>query len=42
MVSEQGYKLDMDIVAKTDAFTKPTPYAEVVDMQFVHSGQNRD
>jgi NitT/TauT family transport system substrate-binding protein len=35
MVSEQGYKLDMDVVAKTGAFTKAVPYANVVDMQFV-------
>lgn len=35
MVSEKGYKLDMDVVAKTGAFTKPVSYADVVDMQFV-------
>lgn len=35
MVSEQGYNLDMDVVHKTGAFTKPAPYADVVDMQFV-------
>jgi hypothetical protein len=25
----------MDVVAKSGAFTKPVPYADVVDMQFV-------
>jgi NitT/TauT family transport system substrate-binding protein len=35
MVSEKGYQLDMDVVAKTGAFTKHVPYADVVDMQFV-------
>jgi NitT/TauT family transport system substrate-binding protein len=35
MVSEQGYNLDMDVVYKTGSFTKQTPYADVVDMQFV-------
>ena len=38
MVSEKGYQLDMDVVAKTGAFTKPVPYADVVDMQFVAQG----
>jgi NitT/TauT family transport system substrate-binding protein len=35
MVTEQGYNLDMDVVYKTGTFTKRTPYASVVDMQFV-------
>jgi NitT/TauT family transport system substrate-binding protein len=35
VVSEKGYKFDMDVVAKSGAFTKPVPYADVVDMQFV-------
>lgn len=35
IVSEQGYDLDMDVVYKTGTFTKRTPYASVVDMQFV-------
>jgi NitT/TauT family transport system substrate-binding protein len=35
MVSEKGYALDMDVVAKTGAFTKSVPYNDVVDMQFV-------
>jgi NitT/TauT family transport system substrate-binding protein len=35
MVSEQGYARLMDVVAKTGAFTKSVPYADVVDMQFV-------
>jgi len=35
MVAEKGYALDMDVVAKTGAFTKSVPYNDVVDMQFV-------
>ena len=35
IVSEQAYNLDMDVVYKTGTFTKRTPYASVVDMQFV-------
>jgi NitT/TauT family transport system substrate-binding protein len=35
MVSEKGYLLDMEVVAKTGAFTKSVPYNDVVDMQFV-------
>jgi NitT/TauT family transport system substrate-binding protein len=35
VVSEQGYARDMDVVAKTGAFTKSVPYGDVVDMQFV-------
>lgn len=35
VISEKGYLLDMDVVAKTGEFTKPTPFADVVDMQFV-------
>ena len=35
IVSERGYNLDMDVVYKTGSFTKRTPYADVVDMQFV-------
>ena len=35
MVSEKGYALDMDVVAKTGAFTKSVPYNDVVEMQFV-------
>jgi NitT/TauT family transport system substrate-binding protein len=35
LVSEKGYALDMDVVAKTGAFTKSVPYNDVVDMQFV-------
>jgi NitT/TauT family transport system substrate-binding protein len=35
MVSEKGYNLDMEVVAKSGAFTKHVPYADVVDMQFV-------
>lgn len=35
MVSEQGYKIDMEVVNKTGAFKKQVPYADVVDMQFV-------
>lgn len=35
MVSEKGYQLDMDVVAKTGVFTRSAPYSEVVDMQFV-------
>jgi NitT/TauT family transport system substrate-binding protein len=34
-VSEKGYALDMEVVAKTGAFTKSVPYSDVVDMQFV-------
>jgi NitT/TauT family transport system substrate-binding protein len=41
MVSEKGYQLDMDVVAKTGAFTKPVPYADVVDMQFVRKAQQK-
>ncbi|MEA2945295.1 MAG: NitT/TauT family transport system substrate-binding protein [Alphaproteobacteria bacterium] len=35
VVSEQGYARDMDVVARTGAFTKSVPYGDVVDMQFV-------
>jgi len=35
IVSEKGYLLDMEVVAKTGAFTKTVPYSDVVDMQFV-------
>jgi NitT/TauT family transport system substrate-binding protein len=35
MVAEKGYALDMEVVAKTGAFTKSVPYNDVVDMQFV-------
>ena len=35
IVSEKGYLLDMEVVAKTGAFTKSVPYNDVVDMQFV-------
>lgn len=35
IVSEKGYLLDMEVVAKTGAFTKSVPYKDVVDMQFV-------
>ena len=41
MVSEKGYQLDMDVVAKTGAFTKPVPYADVVDMQFVRNAHQK-
>ena len=39
MVSQNGYELDMNVVAKTGAFSKPVPYADVVDMQFVRKAQ---
>jgi len=35
MVSEQGYARDMEVVARTGAFTKSVAYNDVVDMQFV-------
>ena len=41
MVSEKGYQLDMDVVTKTGAFTKPVPYADVVDMQFVRKAHQK-
>jgi NitT/TauT family transport system substrate-binding protein len=41
MVSEKGYQLDMDVVAKTGAFTKPVPYSDVVDMQFVRKAHQK-
>ena len=41
MVSQKGYELDMSVVAKTGAFTKPVPYADVVDMQFVRKAQQK-
>jgi NitT/TauT family transport system substrate-binding protein len=41
MVAEKGYQLDMDVVAKTGAFTKPVPYADVVDMQFVRKAHQK-
>jgi hypothetical protein len=34
-VSFASYALDMDVVAKTGAFSKKVPYDDVVDMQFV-------
>lgn len=34
-VSEKGYNLDMEVVAKSGEFTKPVAYTDVVDMQFV-------
>lgn len=40
MVSEKGYLLDMEVVAKTGAFTKSVPYNDVVDMQFVRKALN--
>lgn len=35
LIAPEGYALDMDVVAKTGAFTKKVPYDDVVDMQFV-------
>jgi NitT/TauT family transport system substrate-binding protein len=35
VISPQGYALDMEVVAKSGEFTKPAPFAGVVDMQFV-------
>jgi NitT/TauT family transport system substrate-binding protein len=41
MVSKKGYELDMDVVAKTGAFTKTVPYDDVVDMQFVRKAHQK-
>jgi NitT/TauT family transport system substrate-binding protein len=41
MVSKKGYELDMDVVARTGAFTKPVPYDDVVDMQFVRKAHQK-
>lgn len=35
MVSEKGYLLDMDVVAKAGTFSTKVPYADVVNMTFV-------
>jgi NitT/TauT family transport system substrate-binding protein len=35
LIAPEGYALDMDVVAKTGAFSKKVPYDDVVDMQFV-------
>ena len=40
-IAPAGYDLDMDVVAKTGAFTKKVPYDDVVDMQFVHAAQKK-
>jgi NitT/TauT family transport system substrate-binding protein len=41
MISKKGYELDMDVVAKTGAFTKKVPYEDVVDMQFVRKALHK-
>ena len=41
MVSQKGYELDMEVVAKTGTFARPAPYADVVDMQFVRKAQQK-